>query len=524
MKSPDRYLWPVLLFTLVSRLPFFSKIPYGLDSVQFVLAMDHFDVRLHQPHPPGYFLFVMLGRLFRLVFQDSNMSLIALNIVASILTVWVIYLLGKNIFDPNIGLMAAILLSTSPTFWFQNEVALSYTLDCLFVCAVAYFCWMNLKGPSTYCYLAAFFLGISGGIRQNTIAFLLPLWLFSIYPANWKKRFLSSVVLGICISLWYFPMTWLSGGIKEYHQALQDHWINVIWRGIHWKWVLGNVQIVYRFIVLGLGPGLFLILFAGALPLIRRRWRILLLTPRILFIALWIIPALVFFVFIHSHSFQTGFSLIYLPALVLLVAASIHRVSAFLANPRNNEESQSQRGLPGTVKRYSRFSYLFMTFVCSFNVIVFLGTNVEVSNQEIWNYEKEVSEVTNLIRSSCDPHNTILVNYDYMQLGYRDFAFHLPEYYTISAFPTPHAGEPLITAASERKTLLLRQVPIQPSQKHFLIPLTLMNYLSSQSKQINPGFKILQTESGIKLCLGNIEELPKLLPQTRFCFCGNRNP
>ncbi len=524
MKSPDRYLWPVLLFTLVSRLPFIAKIPYGLDSVQFVLAMDHFDVRLHQPHPPGYFLFVMLGRLFRLAFRDSNMSLIALNIVASILAVWVIYLLGKNIFDRNIGLMAAILLSTSPTFWFQNEVALSYSLDCLFVCAVAYFCWMNLKGPSAYYYLAAFFLGISGGIRQNTIAFLLPLWLFSLYPANWKRRLLSSVVLGICISLWYFPMTWLSGGIREYHQALQDVWLNVIWRGIHWKWLLENVQIVYRFILLGLGPGLFLILFAGALPLIAGRWRNLSLTPRVFFFALWIIPALVFFVFIHSHSFQTGFSLIYLPALVLLVAASIQRVSAFLVNSRNKEESKPQMDLPDTDKRNSQLSFLFMIFVCSFNMIVFFGTNVEVSIQEIRNYEKEVSEVTNLIRSSCDPHHTILVNYDYMQLGYGDFAFHLPEYYTISAFPTLHAGEPLVTAASEKKTLLLRQVPIQPSQKYFMIPLALMNYLSSQSKQINPGFKIFKTESGIELCLGNIEELPKLLPQTRFCFWGNRNP
>jgi hypothetical protein len=40
----------------LSRLAFRSHALYDLDSVNFALAIGRFDPRVHQPHPPGYFL------------------------------------------------------------------------------------------------------------------------------------------------------------------------------------------------------------------------------------------------------------------------------------------------------------------------------------------------------------------------------------------------------------------------------------------------------------------------------------
>jgi hypothetical protein len=65
------WLQPVVLFslTLLTRVPFTSKFLYELDSVQYALGLQKYDVYLHQPQPPGYFLYVMAGRAVNVLFR-----------------------------------------------------------------------------------------------------------------------------------------------------------------------------------------------------------------------------------------------------------------------------------------------------------------------------------------------------------------------------------------------------------------------------------------------------------------------
>src|ERR1700722_1663574 len=68
---------------LISRFACRSHDLYDLDSVNFALAMERFDPRVHQPHPPGYFLYVCLGRLLNSLVHDANLALVLLSIAAS---------------------------------------------------------------------------------------------------------------------------------------------------------------------------------------------------------------------------------------------------------------------------------------------------------------------------------------------------------------------------------------------------------------------------------------------------------
>src|SRR5260370_42664624 len=74
-----------LLVTAVvlTRFIFRSHYLYDIDSVNFALALDHFDPRVYQPHPPGYFLYVCLGRLANMIFNDSNTAFVAMSIATS---------------------------------------------------------------------------------------------------------------------------------------------------------------------------------------------------------------------------------------------------------------------------------------------------------------------------------------------------------------------------------------------------------------------------------------------------------
>ena len=140
-KNKDIIL-PLFFFTLtiLTRIPFTSKYLYHWDSVQFALSLENYDITVHQPHPPGYFLYVMLGRLINFFVKDANTTFIFISILFSSLAVVTIYFLGKEIFDKKTGILAALIALTSPNLWFHGEVALTYIVEAFFSSLAALLC------------------------------------------------------------------------------------------------------------------------------------------------------------------------------------------------------------------------------------------------------------------------------------------------------------------------------------------------------------------------------------------------
>src|SRR3954466_14365316 len=53
----------IALASLLAHLPFLPPSLEDIDSINFGLGLHHFDPALHQPHPPGYPVYIALGRL-----------------------------------------------------------------------------------------------------------------------------------------------------------------------------------------------------------------------------------------------------------------------------------------------------------------------------------------------------------------------------------------------------------------------------------------------------------------------------
>jgi hypothetical protein len=70
-----------LLFLLI-HLPMRSAYLVNWDSVNFALGLDEFDLAHHQPHPPGYIGYIVLGRLLRTITGDANSALTLLSTIA----------------------------------------------------------------------------------------------------------------------------------------------------------------------------------------------------------------------------------------------------------------------------------------------------------------------------------------------------------------------------------------------------------------------------------------------------------
>src|SRR3972149_11708791 len=154
----------------------------------------------------------MMGRILHLFIADENAVFVSISVFFSGLTLACVYLLGKKVFERKIGIVAALLALSSPSFWFHGEVALTYVVEAFFSTAIALFSWRILTGQDKYLWISAVILGLAGGIRQNTPVFLLPVWLYSLRNMA-PGRFVASlcVLAAPCLS-WFIPMVWMSGG------------------------------------------------------------------------------------------------------------------------------------------------------------------------------------------------------------------------------------------------------------------------------------------------------------------------
>src|SRR5439155_9065444 len=156
----NSYVRSIVLFatTILTRLPFTSRFLYSQDSVQFALALEQYDVYIHQPHPPGYFLYMMAGKLINHFIQDANATFVVMSMFASGLSVALVYLLGRNVFNETVGWWAGLVATTSPLVWFYGEVALNYSVAAFLSGWIALLCWRFLNGDYERTYLSTFVL------------------------------------------------------------------------------------------------------------------------------------------------------------------------------------------------------------------------------------------------------------------------------------------------------------------------------------------------------------------------------
>ena len=105
------------------------------DSYNFARALSHFDVRLNQPHPPGYPLYVLLGRFVALAVHDPTQSLTLLSALSGALCVLAFAFLTR---DLGLG-WAGLLLAPLPLFWLSSELALSDVPGLCWACVAALF-------------------------------------------------------------------------------------------------------------------------------------------------------------------------------------------------------------------------------------------------------------------------------------------------------------------------------------------------------------------------------------------------
>lgn len=315
-------VWGFALLVAVSRLLFRSQYLYHWDSVNFAYGLLHFDVRLGQPHAPGYVVYVALAWLVNALVGDANLSMQIISAVCSGLLAALLWRMAERFFpeSPGAGPLAALLVGANPLLWFYGSVALPHVLDALITSAVAFLCWRLLRAPGESRLLlpSALLLGLAGGIRQQDLLFLLPLWLFSARRAGLRRIALALAGTALVCALWLWPLVTLSGGLRAYETTVTGYSHDFfqhtsVFQGAGLPGLLYNLDRLTRYTLYAAGFVLAgLLLSAGGW---RGRIRERLGGERGWFLLLWGAPSLVFYTLIHMG--QHGLIFTFLPPLLL---------------------------------------------------------------------------------------------------------------------------------------------------------------------------------------------------------------
>jgi len=304
--------------TLLSRWPYRARMLYNWDAVQFALALHEFDIAKHQPHPPGYLLYVALGRLLNASLGDPTLAYVALAMLFSAGTTFVLYSLARRLYDRPTALIAASLLAVSPLFWFYGSVGLTYAGEAFAASVVAWFAYGALTGHVRSLYWGALAVGLTGGMRQSVLVLLLPLWLGSALLGIRSRRrvAIAGGILLASVLAWLLPMLWLTGGPAAYVGASTQLYGSMLLPtsvlGGSLEVTLAQARYLLESTLVGLGPlglvALALPAYARGMGWNRPEW----------FLLGWMVPPIIFYMLIHFG--QAGYVLTFLPALVILLS------------------------------------------------------------------------------------------------------------------------------------------------------------------------------------------------------------
>ena len=205
----------VLLFLLAFALYFFTHTPAldEIDAVQFAMGVRSFDLWHHQPHPPGYPLFIFLGWLGTKLFQiGPESSLYCASALGGGLFIAAWFSIIRIQFSERLAWWVATCLLITPVVWMTATKAVTDMLAAGFMSAelLAAVCFLEQKKRGLIVW-TALMGAAAAGIRPQlfpvvAVILAIPLKKASVSGKTWF--FAYAVLIAGCL-VWLLPMWYM---------------------------------------------------------------------------------------------------------------------------------------------------------------------------------------------------------------------------------------------------------------------------------------------------------------------------
>jgi hypothetical protein len=305
------------LVWLTLRIPHFgSRFSFDWDSSQYARGMTEFNLFKHQPHPPGYILWVLSARILEPLASGPMQAQIIVAFLLTLLALAIFYLLARRILDSQVSaLTCTALLAFSPAVALNSSIPSPSITDLVSSLVAGYLAFLDPRTKAWRIPVCLAALGLLTGFHQSNLALLAPLiaaaainhWRYA-----WRPVCVGAILGTLAFLAWYVPLANSVGGSSvlshltsvQFHEAASK---SSVFYGAplrsHLSMTLNNI--IYC------GMNLAPWLLAFGLP-----QRKTILGGRLY--ALWLIPALI--VLLGIHSARAGYWLVAFPPLLLLCA------------------------------------------------------------------------------------------------------------------------------------------------------------------------------------------------------------
>lgn len=209
--KPVTVLVLLVSLALILRVFFLAQCLEDWDSIQLALGLHQYSIINHQPHPPGYPIYILMGRLFLSVFKNDTLALTWMSAVFGSLTVVPLYLLLKKIFNQNWALIGSIMFIFTPVVWLLSVTALTDIVGLFFLILVGSLIFKFQDQPKAMITISLL-AGLVIGVRFNEFPVLMVLLIWVIYKQkNFKLVILQLTSFFLGVSLWLVPIIFLTG-------------------------------------------------------------------------------------------------------------------------------------------------------------------------------------------------------------------------------------------------------------------------------------------------------------------------
>lgn len=207
------------LVVLVTRLVTMPRTFWENDELLFASAIRQFDPWAWHPHPPGYPLYIGIGKFVDFFVGDPFRSLVAISIAACVIGYVSLSLAFRRYFDDDAVLATAGAL----TFYFSAAAMIHLTLPlsdslALMFVAIALLTASYFPGEATE--RSAIGLGLATaaaiGVRPQLVVPLFPVFLLAILWTR-KPKLIGAALIAftsLCFC-WFVPLMEATGGFEK---------------------------------------------------------------------------------------------------------------------------------------------------------------------------------------------------------------------------------------------------------------------------------------------------------------------
>jgi hypothetical protein len=218
--------WLLALFCAGTRFLAMARTLWDWDEALLCLGMRSYDVTLHHPHPPGFPVYIALGRIVQTVVPNEFRALQAVNLAAGMLVFPAIFLLARELRLPFVtATIAAALCAFFPNVWFFGGGAFSDVPSLVLVVFAVAFLFRGCRDANAYL-IGSALLALAAGIRpQNFLIGLAPGVLATVCRARaaWRDVVFAAMVGTIIVTVAFGGAMAATGGPKPYFASAKEH-------------------------------------------------------------------------------------------------------------------------------------------------------------------------------------------------------------------------------------------------------------------------------------------------------------